>query len=65
MGSYEEDLMYDSAYRDGYGEGVHNERNRIIRRFHTHEANRTIPEFLEYHYTAQEIEATIREAQDD
>jgi len=49
----------------GYEAGVELERERIIRVFQAREANRTIMEALEYPYTAQELEATIREGQDD
>ena len=49
----------------GYEAGIELERERIIRVFQAREANRTIMEALEYPYTAQELEATIREGQDD
>jgi len=41
------------------------ERERIIKVFKAKEARRTIIEALEYPYTAQELEDTIREGQDD
>ena len=49
----------------GYEAGVELERERIIKVFQAKEARRTIIEALEYRYTAQELEDTIREAQDD
>jgi len=49
----------------GYEAGVELERERIIKVFRAKEARRTIMEALEYPYTAEELEATIREAQDD
>jgi len=48
----------------GYEAGVELERERIIRVFQAREANRTIMEALEYPYTAQELENTIREGQE-
>ena len=49
----------------GYDAGVELERERIIKVFQAKEAKRTIIEALEYPYRAQELEATIREGQDD
>ena len=49
----------------GYEAGVELERERIIKVFQAKEARRTIIEALEYPYTAQELEATIRQGQDD
>ena len=49
----------------GHEAGVERERERIIKVFQAKEAKRTIIEALEYPYTAQELEATIREGQDD
>ena len=49
----------------GHEAGVELERERIIKVFQAKEAKRTIIEALEYPYTAQELEATIREGQDD
>jgi len=47
----------------GYEAGVELERERIIKVFQAKEARRTIIEALEYPYTAQELEDTIREGQ--
>ena len=49
----------------GHEAGVELERERIIKVFQAKEARRTIIEALEYPYTAQELEDTIREGQDD
>ena len=49
----------------GYDAGVELERERIIKVFQAKEAKRNIIEALEYPYTAKELEATIREGQDD
>ena len=49
----------------GYEAGIELERERIIKVFQAKEAKRTIIEALEYPYTAQELEDTIREGQDD
>ena len=49
----------------GYEAGIELERERIIKVFQAKEAKRTIIEALEYSYTAQELEDTIREGQDD
>lgn len=59
------DMSGKILWTKGYEAGVEAERVRIIRVFQAKEANRTIMEALEYPYTAQELEATIREAQDD
>ena len=48
----------------GYEAGVELERERIIKVFQAKEARRTIIEALEYPYTAQELEETIREGQE-
>jgi len=48
----------------GYEAGVELERERIIKVFQAKEARRSIIEALEYPYTAQELEDTIREGQD-
>ena len=48
----------------GYEAGVELEQERIINLFKAKEANRTIMEALEYPYTAQELEATIRKGQE-
>ena len=47
----------------GYEAGVELERERIIKVFQAKEARRSIIEALEYPYTAQELEDTIREGQ--
>jgi hypothetical protein len=48
----------------GYEAGVELERERIIKVFQAKAAKRTIIEALEYPYTAQELENTIREGQE-
>ena len=59
------DISDKILWTKGYEAGVEAERERIIKVFQAKEARRTIMEALEYPYTAEELEATIREAQDD
>lgn len=59
------DISDKLYWTKGYEAGAEAERERIIKAFQAKEAKRTIIEALEYPYTVQELEATIREAQDD
>ena len=55
---------YHYGYFDGLQSGIELERERIIKVFKAKEAKRTIIEALEYPYTAQEVEDTIRDGQE-
>jgi len=58
------DISDKILWTKGYEYGVEQERKRIIKAFQAKEAKRTIIEALEYPYTAQELENTIREGQE-
>jgi len=58
------DMSGKILWTKGYEYGVEQERKRIIKAFQAKEAKRTIIEALEYPYTAQELENTIREGQE-
>jgi len=60
-----EDKGATASYYEGFEAGVIAERNRIIKAFYTKDANRSIMEALAYPYSAQELEQTIMEGQDD
>jgi len=59
------DMSGKILWTKGREAGIEAERERIIKVFRAKEAKRTIIEALEYPYTAQELEDTIREGQDD
>ena len=57
------DMSGKILWTKGREAGIEAERERIIKVFKVKEAKRTIIEVLEYPYTAQELEDTIREGQ--
>ena len=59
------DISDKILWTKGRETGIEVERERIIKVFQAKEAKRTIIEALEYPYTAQELEDTIREGQND
>jgi len=58
------DMSNKIYWTKGREAGIEAERERIIKVFQAKEARRTIIEALEYPYTAQELEDTIREGQE-
>jgi len=58
------DMSGKILWTKGREAGVELERERIIKVFQAKEARRSIIEALEYPYTAQELEDTIREGQE-
>ena len=59
------DMSDKILWTKGYEAGAEAERERIIKAFQAKEAKRTIIEALEYPYTAQELEDTIREGHNE